>query len=280
MPYTVTVVRNLPLLRFRFVEAHARDLGVGEGRPRDHPVVRLEGAEAAEQRVDRRVPRLVRRRVRELERPGDVAARGDVGIDRLQGLVGLDGALRRGADAEFLQPVARGVRDPPDRDEDLVELDRHLGARVLADQAPRAVAFDAQRLVPEADVDALGAKRSAAPASLTSGSSRSISRGAISTCVTWLPSRAKACASSQPIGPPPSTSSRRGSVADVPERVRRQVADAVEAGNRRHQGPRAGRDHDALRRQRARPLRRLHLDGPRRRDPRGAFDARRRRARV
>ncbi len=48
--------------------------------------------------------------------------------------------------------------------------------------------------------------------SLTSGSSRSISRGAISTCVTWLPSRAKACASSQPIGPPPSTSSRRGSV--------------------------------------------------------------------
>ena len=48
--------------------------------------------------------------------------------------------------------------------------------------------------------------------SLTSGSSRSISRGAISTSVTRLPSRAKACASSQPIGPPPSTSSRGGSV--------------------------------------------------------------------
>ena len=32
--------------------------------------------------------------------------------------------------------------------------------------------------------------------------------GAISTMVTWLPKRAKACASSQPMGPPPSTSRR------------------------------------------------------------------------
>ena len=36
-------------------------------------------------------------------------------------------------------------------------------------------------------------------------------RGAISTCVTAEPSRAKACASSQPIGPPPSTTSLAGS---------------------------------------------------------------------
>ena len=36
-------------------------------------------------------------------------------------------------------------------------------------------------------------------------------RGAISTCVTALPSLAKLCASSLPIGPPPSTTKRFGS---------------------------------------------------------------------
>ncbi len=35
-------------------------------------------------------------------------------------------------------------------------------------------------------------------------------RGSISTCVTWLPSRAKAWVSSLPIGPPPSTTSFSG----------------------------------------------------------------------
>ncbi len=36
-------------------------------------------------------------------------------------------------------------------------------------------------------------------------------RGSISTCVTCAPKRAKACVSSQPIGPPPSTTRRCGS---------------------------------------------------------------------
>ena len=44
----------------------------------------------------------------------------------------------------------------------------------------------------------------------TSGSSRGRMRGSISTCVTAAPSRANACASSQPTGPPPRTTSRRG----------------------------------------------------------------------
>ena len=44
----------------------------------------------------------------------------------------------------------------------------------------------------------------------TSSSSRFIRRDAISTCVTCEPSRAKACASSQPTGPPPSTTKRGG----------------------------------------------------------------------
>ena len=46
-----------------------------------------------------------------------------------------------------------------------------------------------------------------------SGSSRIIRRGSISTCVTFAPRRAKLCASSQPIGPPPNTTMRAGSAA-------------------------------------------------------------------
>ena len=46
--------------------------------------------------------------------------------------------------------------------------------------------------------------------SATSLSSRPISCGARSTWVTSLPKRAKACASSQPIGPPPNTIIRFG----------------------------------------------------------------------
>ncbi len=45
-----------------------------------------------------------------------------------------------------------------------------------------------------------------------SASSRTMMRGSISICVTFAPRRAKHCASSQPIGPPPSTTRRLGSV--------------------------------------------------------------------
>jgi hypothetical protein len=54
------------------------------------------------------------------------------------------------------------------------------------------------------------ARSDAATSSETSGSSRTMMRGAISTCVTALPSRAKLCASSLPMGPPPSTTRRAG----------------------------------------------------------------------
>src|SRR5438034_3470783 len=48
-----------------------------------------------------------------------------------------------------------------------------------------------------------------------SGSSRMRMRGSISTCVTRDPNLAKHWASSQPIGPPPSTTSRGGSALKV-----------------------------------------------------------------
>ena len=42
------------------------------------------------------------------------------------------------------------------------------------------------------------------------GSAAGSSRGAVSISVTWLPRRAKAWASSQPIAPPPKIASRPG----------------------------------------------------------------------
>ncbi len=65
-------------------------------------------------------------------------------------------------DAEFLQPVARGVRDPPDGDQHRVERDAHLAALVLRDQHLLAV-FDQEPLgrVVDPDVDAVGVRSAA-----------------------------------------------------------------------------------------------------------------------
>ena len=55
------------------------------------------------------------------------------------------------------------------------------------------------------------ARKRCATISEISGSSLIMIRGSISTCVTLEPRRAKHCASSEPIGPPPSTTRRCGS---------------------------------------------------------------------
>ena len=55
------------------------------------------------------------------------------------------------------------------------------------------------------------ARKRCATISEMSASSRGRMRGSISTWVTFEPKRAKHCASSEPMGPPPSTSSRFGS---------------------------------------------------------------------
>ena len=49
----------------------------------------------------------------------------------------------------------------------------------------------------------------------TSSSSRIKIRGAISICETTEPSRAKLCANSQPIGPPPRTTKRLGMTSSL-----------------------------------------------------------------
>ena len=206
------LVGDALLLRLGLVQADARDLRIGEGRPGNHRVVGAELLEPAEQRVHRRVPGLVRGGVRELERAGDVAAGVDVRVDGLQELVGLHGALLGRADAELLQPVAGGVRDAPDGAQQLVERDAHFPAGVLAIStfSPFSIR-NCLRLVAEQHARRPPSRKRARTISEISGSSRTRMRGSISTCVTCEPKRAKACASSQPIGPPPSTSSRCGS---------------------------------------------------------------------
>ena len=92
----VHVVGDVLRAGFLLAQAHPRDFRVGEGGPGHDAVVHPELAEGAEQRVHRRVPGHVRRRVRELEGPGHVAAGVDVRVVRLQVLVDLDAPCRPG----------------------------------------------------------------------------------------------------------------------------------------------------------------------------------------
>ena len=164
-----------------------------------------------EQGVDRGVPRLVGGGVGELERSGHVAGGVDVGVEGLQVFVGLHRAGGRGGDAELLQSIALGIGHPADRDQHLIEGDAHVLAVMLGDQYLLAVLdFKLFGLVVDEDLDAF---RLEAPRHQFRDFriSRIMMRGAISTWVTWAPRRAKVWVSSEPIGPPPSTTSRRGS---------------------------------------------------------------------
>src|SRR5207247_3177511 len=100
------VVGDVLLNRLGLVQPDAGDLGIGERRPGDNGVIGAELSYAAEERVHRRVPGLVRSGMRELIRTGNVAAGVDVGIEGLQVFVGFDGARAGQVDAELFQAVA------------------------------------------------------------------------------------------------------------------------------------------------------------------------------
>ena len=270
------LVGDALLLRLGLVQAHARDFRVGERRPRNHRVVDAEFPEAAEERVHGAVPRHVRRGVRELVRARDVAARVDVGIGRLQEFVDVDGALLRRADAQLLEAVALDVRDAPDGAEDLVAGDAPVASFMLDDER-------SSRRLRRALPSPCGPTRTSMPSarkrfvtsSENSGSSRESRRGSISTCVTFAPKRANACASSQPIGPPPSTTRRAGSLRRSQTVSEVSGFDFARApGSAGTNGRAARRDHDALRRERALvAVAERHLHRPGRRDLRAALQA-------
>ena len=99
------LVSNALLFGVLLVQAHARDLGVNKGGPRDDRVVSLEFLKVAEQGVDCRIPGLVRRGVGELVGSGHIARSKNVGVDGLQVLVGLHRLV--GGNAQLFQAVAR-----------------------------------------------------------------------------------------------------------------------------------------------------------------------------
>ena len=109
------LVGDVALARLELVQPDACDLRIGERGPGDHRVIGAKFPEFSEQRIHRRVPRLMRGGVRELIGAGDVAAGVNVRIHGLQVFVGLDRARSRHRDAELLEPIARGVRDAAQR---------------------------------------------------------------------------------------------------------------------------------------------------------------------
>ncbi len=97
--------------------------------------------------------------MRELVGARDVAGGIDVRVDRLQVFVDLDGTRLGGRDAEFLEPVARGVGDAADRAQQFVECNPDFAPVAFDDQNFLAV-FDDHLfcLVIDQHVDAFGAE--------------------------------------------------------------------------------------------------------------------------
>ena len=266
-------VRHALRPRFLLVQAHARDLGLGEGRPGDHAVVGLEASEAAEERVDRGIPGLVRSHVRELVGAGDVAAGIDVGIEHLQVLVAGYRAGLCARNAQLLQPQARGIGGAAHGHEHGVERNLHGAALVLGAQALAAgVLRELARRVTREHAQALGLEaephqfrnlgilaRQKARAHLDLGDFAAQARKGLRQFATD-----RSAAQHQQAA---------RALAQRPHGVGSEVAHGLEPGDGRHEGPGAGGNHDGARAERARALGVAHLDGPGRGDARAALDA-------
>ena len=102
-------------------QAHAGDLGVGEGGPGDDPVIRPEPFQIAEKRVDGGEPGLMGGGMGELIGSGDIPGGEDVGEQGFEIFVRFDHAA--GRDAKRLKPIARQPGRTTDGDDDLIETD-------------------------------------------------------------------------------------------------------------------------------------------------------------
>ena len=265
---------DLALGRVALVQADPRDLGLDEGRRRDHAVVGRELLERVEQRVHRRVPGLVCRRVRELVRAGHVAGGVDVGQVGLQVAVHLDG-LGRGH-AQFFEPVAGEVGAAPNRHQQRIERQAHLAPFVFGNQRALAVRLvrcdlDALGGMAQAHIDALGREarqhdgrhvvvfaHQQARRHLDLGDARAEPREGLRQFAADRP----AAQHQQALG----------AHAQVPDVVGREHLDLLDAWQLRHERPRPGGDDDGPRGQ---PLHRAvgvrHFHFPRARDARRAL---------
>ena len=267
------LVRDALRLRLGLVEAHSRHFRFGERAPRDHREVGAKPLEAPEQRVDRGVPRRVRRGVGELVRAGHVAAGVDVRIPGREELVHFDGARLRRGDAEFLESVAGRVGHAPHRTEHHVERDAHFPSTRFGVQDLFAILQDeAPGLVVHAHIDALGAEA-------LQHHRRDLGIFAHHETRQHLhlrhlrPEAREALRQFAADGAAAEHQQPRRQRADAPQGVRGDVAHVVDPGDRRHEGPAAGGDDDAPRRQRLCSLGGRDLHGPGRGDLRGPGDA-------
>ena len=76
----------------------------------------------------------MRRRVRELIRPRNVACGKNVGVERLQVFVGFHRARFTGGNTQLLQAVASGIGNAPNRAEQCVKGNPHILSLELGDQ--------------------------------------------------------------------------------------------------------------------------------------------------
>ncbi len=194
----------------------------------------------------------MRCRVRELVGTGDVAARGDVREPRSKELVRLDRAAAGGVDPERLQPQPVDARSAPDRNQQLVELDPNLGALVFRNQdLPTAFDHAFARRVARQHADAF------APETLGDGLRhvRILARQDARQHFDLSDLRAEARERLGQFRADRSAAQHEQSgrqLAQLPQRLRRQIADLLQTGDRRHERPRARCDHDRARGQGAR----------------------------
>ena len=95
------------------------------------------------------MPGLVSRGVRELIRPGDVAAGVDVRIERLQIRVGFDRPILPDRDTQLFEPVARHARHAPNRAQERIVVNAFFPSCGFEDDRLGAARLlDANRLVP------------------------------------------------------------------------------------------------------------------------------------
>ena len=267
-------VRNVARLRVDLVQADPCHFGFGEGGPRDDRVVHGKAPEAAEQGIDRGIPGLVRRGVRELERAGHVAAGEDVGVERFQVVVGIDRPVGAQRDAQLFQTVAADVGRASDGAQQGVEFDAHFTLRAFGVQHFR-IAFPrkAHRLVAGQHAHAFFRETCFDPR-------RHIR--------VFPPHQARRHFDLGHVGAEAREGLRQfaadraatehqqtaGQGAQRPQCVRGEQIHRLDAGYRRHEGAGAGGDDDVARGQRARAAVVLgHLDRPRRGDARPRVEA-------
>ena len=220
---------------------------IGERGPGDDPVVDLERPPRGQQRIDCRVPGLMRGDMGELVGTGDIATDQDVGIVGAQQRIGLDGLAPGQTHAELLQPETFHIRAASQRQQQRVVLEGNLPALVLADDSAANVgALDPQRFVSHGQGHTLRREL----ASNQPGGIRILASQQTGRHLHHGDPAAEARERLCQLAADGSTAEHQQALRQLPQlpdRVTGQVARTVQSWNRGHQRPRTGGDDQAAR---------------------------------